>query len=129
MKWILGIAILSYTACQAQSEGSGAEDDALFQDIDLAEFERIRADYPDAVLLDLRTPEETDAGIIPGAEIVNFQSPNFVERLNQLDRKKIYVVYCASGGRSTRASRQMQEAGFERVYNLKPGYRGWKAAQ
>ncbi|MEL6805351.1 MAG: rhodanese-like domain-containing protein, partial [Bacteroidota bacterium] len=79
--------------------------------------------------LDLRTPAETQGGTIPGAIELNFRDPQFAERLHQLDREKTYIVYCASGGRSTRASQQMQEAGFSHVYNLKPGYRGWKAAQ
>ncbi|MEO0787281.1 MAG: rhodanese-like domain-containing protein [Bacteroidota bacterium] len=132
MKWLPILTILAFTSCQAQNDGNSSNQDntsLVYQDIGLEEFESLVAEKPNAILLDLRTPAETQGGTIPGAIELNFRDPQFAERLHQLDREKTYIVYCASGGRSTRASQQMQEAGFGQVYNLKPGYRGWKAAQ
>lgn len=66
-------------------------------------------------VIDVRTPEEYDAGHIEGAELVNFQSPTFADDIADLDPDGSYVVYCRSGNRSAQAARQMTEAGLDVV--------------
>src|SRR5689334_11790705 len=55
------------------------------------------------VILDIRTPEEFKSFHIAGATNIDFQGPNFEQRINSLDKSKSYLVHCASGGRSSRS--------------------------
>ena len=80
-----------------------------------------------AVILDVRTDEEWNEGIIPGA-IQNdiYKGQGFIYRLEQLDKSKNYFVYCKAGGRSAQACSIMNQMGFENTYNLIGGYMNWQ---
>ena len=80
----------------------------------------------EVILLDVRTPREISAGKIDGAVELDFNAPDFADRIAQLDREPTYLVYCAAGGRSNKACALMAEEGFERVYNLDGGFTAWQ---
>ena len=98
--------------------------------VDLApdDFKSALASTPDAVLVDVRTPDEFSEGIIEGAINIDFKDPSFGEKINALDRSKPYFVYCLSGKRSGDAAKQMDSVGFKSIYLLKGGYKDWKNA-
>ena len=73
-----------------------------------------------AVLLDVRTAEEVEMGAINGS--INIDVDDLRKRLNELDKNKKYVIYCAVGIRGYIALRIMKENGFKDVYNLTGGY-------
>ncbi|MFY0630195.1 MAG: rhodanese-like domain-containing protein [Flavobacteriaceae bacterium] len=77
-------------------------------------------------LVDVRTPEEYKRGYIEGAVLINFRDSNFLEQMeSKLDKDKPVYVYCASGGRSGRASSLLLEKGFKKVFDLEGGYSKW----
>ena len=79
-----------------------------------------------AVLLDVRQPEETSCGIIPGA--VTIPLPELRARLGELPKdRKIIVTYCKVGLRGYVAQRILAQHGFQ-VANLSGGYISWEAA-
>ena len=79
----------------------------------------------DHVILDVRTPEECNEGIITKAIQINFlESYDFVNALEGLDKGKTYFVYCRSGNRSAQACKYMTMKGFK-TYNLMNGIMGW----
>lgn len=82
---------------------------------------------PNAVILDVRTEEEWNEGIIPNA-ILNdiYKGQGFLYRLEELDKTKNYYVYCKAGGRSAQACAIMNELGFKNTYNLLGGFSNWK---
>ena len=66
-----------------------------------------------AQLLDVRTKEEWAEGHLKGAKWVPLAEEGFVEKAKAvLDPKKPVVVYCRSGGRSAKATKQLRDAGF-----------------
>ncbi|MEQ8584259.1 MAG: rhodanese-like domain-containing protein [Marinoscillum sp.] len=79
-------------------------------------------------LVDVRTPEEVAQGIIAGADHIDIYDQEFVNKLSQLDKNRPVAVYCAAGGRSAKASLKLKELGFQQIYDLKGGYRGWQQA-
>jgi thioredoxin 1 len=89
------------------------------------EFKSKLESTPDAVVVDVRTPEEMSSGVIDGAINVDFKDSSFTEKINSLDKDKPYFVYCLSGKRSGSASELMEEAGFKEVYTLKDGLQRW----
>ena len=84
---------------------------------------RLRAD--DApVLLDVRDPDETAEGHLPGAVLVPRGYLELrVERM--VDREREVVVYCASGVRSLLSARALLDLGYARVSSLAGGYGRW----
>ncbi|MBX3285636.1 MAG: rhodanese-like domain-containing protein [Acidimicrobiales bacterium] len=64
-------------------------------------------------VIDVRTPEEYDAGHVEGATLVNFQDPGFADAIAALDPDGSYVVYCRSGNRSAQAAKQMTAIGLD----------------
>jgi len=80
----------------------------------------------DAVFLDVRTPEEYVGGHIPKCTNINFYDSAFAEHINKLDKTKEYIVYCQSGGRSSKATRLMKAEGFQNVCNLEGGISAWQ---
>lgn len=77
-----------------------------------------------AVLLDVRTPGEFAGGTIPGARNLDFNSSQFRNSIEKLEKSKTYYVFCRSGGRSAGACSIMAEKGLK-VYNLAGGVGAW----
>jgi len=75
-------------------------------------------------VIDVRTPGEFTRGNIQGAKNINIAG-NFSEEIQKLDKNKPVYVYCATGGRSSRAMQMMQQMEFKEVYNLLGGYSAW----
>ena len=84
--------------------------------------------FEQAVLLDVRTPNEYKAGsILPEAINVDYHSKEFLtELVPVLVEKKPVFVYCHSGQRSDKAIFKMKQMGFDHLYDLSGGYALWK---
>lgn len=93
-----------------------------------AAFDKLRRSNTNAVVLDVRTPEEYAAGHLHGAVLLNFRSPDFTNQLARLDKTKTYLVHCAAGGRSAKACEKMHTLGFSRIVNLEGGLTAWQEA-
>ncbi len=90
------------------------------------EFKKKLNNSSDALLLDVRTPEEIGKGYLKGAVFMDFYDSSFKEQVATIDRDKPIFVYCAIGGRSWDAAKIMHEMGFKKVYDLKGGIIVWK---
>jgi adenylyltransferase/sulfurtransferase len=77
----------------------------------------------DLDLVDVREPHEWDICRIEGARLAPLST--FAEALRTLDSARDVVLYCKSGARSAKAARQLQAAGFKRVWNLAGGILRW----
>lgn len=82
----------------------------------------------DAILIDVRRPEEIDQSKIEGAIELNFESANFASQINKLDRGKTYYIYCRTGNRSAQAAQLMNDMGFESIIDLAGGIQSWTAS-
>jgi len=76
-----------------------------------------------ALLLDVRTPQEFAEGHIPGA--VNIPVDNLRSRLGELPRDRKIAAYCQVGQRGYLATRILLQAGFP-VVNVGGGYKTHK---
>lgn len=96
------------------------------KDLTQEEFRSKVEKDPNAVILDVRTEEEVEEGIIPNAQNLDiYKGQEFVEELEKLDKSKNYYVYCRSGKRSVQAATLMENMGFENTYNLLGGFSEW----
>jgi rhodanese-related sulfurtransferase len=80
---------------------------------------------PDFIILDVRTPAEYKSGAIAGAKNIDLYAADFKTRLNELDRRKTYLVYCRTANRSGQAVEMMKGFKFTHVYDLSGGIVKW----
>ena len=85
------------------------------------------AEDKNAVILDVRTQDECNQGIIPNAINIDiYKGQGFIYQVEELDKSKNYYVYCKAGGRSEQACSLMNQMGFENTYNLMGGMMQWE---
>lgn len=75
------------------------------------------------VLVDVREPFEYEITHIPGSKLIPLGE--LPARLSELDSADDIVLQCKSGGRSAKALRILQEAGFRKLSNLEGGITAW----
>ena len=80
------------------------------------------------VVLDVRTPGEWNGGHLKNAKHADIQSSDFEQKITTIDKNATIVVYCAAGGRSSRAASMMVQKGYKNVINMAGGINAWNAA-
>lgn len=80
-------------------------------------------------VIDVRADKEfnDDLSHIPGANLHTL-GPKLDQFFESADPNLTYLFVCRSGGRSSRAARQAQSMGFQKIYNLQGGMLAWKKA-
>lgn len=76
-------------------------------------------------LIDVREPFEWEIANLEkhGARLIPLS--DIPDRIGELDPSEEIVLYCRSGGRSAGAARFLIANGFEHVWNLSGGIKGW----
>lgn len=121
------LLLLTLNACsQNKRKPAAAGQHPTYEVLAPEEFQNRMKAEP-GILIDVRTPQETSKGMIPGARALNLFDDNFDAELNKLDKSKTYYVYCGVGGRSSEASEIMQKKGFKHVVDLEGGIRRWSS--
>jgi len=82
----------------------------------------------EAKVIDVRDPGEFASGHLPDA--LNIPLSELSNRHQELEAFKEFplLVYCASGGRSSRACSDLSKRGFNKLHNLSGGVSAWKQA-
>ncbi len=116
---ILSICLFAITSCSIAQEKSV---------LPAKEFSEKHEAKANAVLLDVRTPEEFSKGNLGGSVNVNWNGGDFEQKVATMDKGKPVFVYCLAGGRSASAAKKLREMGFTEVYDLEGGIMKWRAA-
>jgi molybdopterin/thiamine biosynthesis adenylyltransferase/rhodanese-related sulfurtransferase len=77
-------------------------------------------------VLDVREPDEYDAGALPGAVHIPRGHLESQVEAKLTDKTTPVVVYCAGGVRSAFAARTLQELGYGDVVSMDGGFGRWK---
>lgn len=123
MKLLLATAALGAIVIAGCSSSTGTAVDTVAP----ATAAEIITTESDEVVLDIRTPEEYDQGIIEGAINIDFYDNDFAVQLDALDKDAHYVVYCNSGNRSGQANSIFEDLGFTDVTEIDGGITNWHA--
>ena len=94
--------------------------DASLPEIDVAELARRHAEG--AYVLDVRQPDEYEAGHVPGAVLVPLDQ--LEARLEEVPSDRPLLVICKSGGRSAAAVQALTGAGYDAT-NVAGGTMAW----
>jgi rhodanese-related sulfurtransferase len=127
MKWItlsLWLGCLMLTPALLRADEKPA-DKSKVQKIDVEQFDQKRKEK-DAVVLDVRTPQEYREGHVPGAVNLDIHDPKFADKVGQLDKSKTYLVHCAKGYRSAQATAKMSNMGFDNLFDFHGGFTAWE---
>ena len=113
---VLALAVLAYEASRARSGGQS-----------VGPMDAVRLINEGAVLLDVRTQAEFDAGhILDARHVPQDQLASSAETLKKY-KDKVVIACCESGMRSGAAARVLQAQGFTKLVNLKGGLQAWRA--
>jgi rhodanese-related sulfurtransferase len=80
------------------------------------------------VVLDVRSDSEYEAGHVPGAIHIPFQSVASRYEELSIDKDRTVVVYCAHGPRAAWAGRALRKAGYTDVVYLTGHMSAWEDA-
>ena len=102
--------------------------DKVANEIEIVTAEEMQelSEIEDVQLVDVRTPEERKEGYIANSQNIDYNSPTFAQEIKKLDKSKPVIVYCKSGGRSSKCAEKMKDAGFVKIYDLEGGIAKWK---
>jgi rhodanese-related sulfurtransferase len=117
---VLSIVMALVIAGFAQTQPS-----ALIKNVTPIQFQKALDSLHDEVVIDLRTSDELKTGKIANAVQIDFFGAEFEPAIANLDKDKVYLLYCGSGGRSGETVEIMNRMGFKTIYNLEGGFRGW----
>lgn len=81
---------------------------------------------PDAVVLDVREPEEYAHGHLPGA--MNLPQAELATRLKEVPTEQRMYVVCQAGMRSLRVSQFLMQMGYTNVASMTGGTDAWRQA-
>ena len=79
----------------------------------------------DIQLIDVRQPEEREAGHIAGDRFIELAQ--LAAQVDSIDRERPVVFYCRSGARSAMATEAFRGAGFD-AHNMLGGLQDWDTA-
>lgn len=117
---------LSFTSCsQANTSneiGKKEVSDTILKRVSKTEFNLFIKSNPEVTLVDVRTESEYKKGTIKNAVNINVLDANFESEINKLDKTEPVLIFCKSGGRSSKALKKMKDLGFTHVLELIGGY-------
>jgi rhodanese-related sulfurtransferase len=79
---------------------------------------------PNALLLDVREPEEFAREHVPGA--VSLPQADLATRLDEIPRDRPILTICQSGMRSLRSAQFLRQQGYQNVVTVVGGTRAWR---
>ena len=94
--------------------------------VDELGIDAIDSALPNAVLIDVREPEEFARGHVPNA--VSLPQAELANRLNEIPRDRPILTICQSGMRSLRSAQFLRQQGFQQVATIMGGTAAWRAA-
>ena len=100
---------------------------SMYHTLSQEDLKTLMASGEPFVLLDVRGEDEWKQGHIEGAKLLPHWFVNL--KIGELvpDKEAKIVVYCLSGGRSSVASKTLDDMGYTNVWNLEGGYSHYQA--
>lgn len=119
LNFIIGLIMIG---CNAKA------DDSAITVVAPEEFKSMLNNDSSAYLLDVRKPEEYEAGHLRKAHLLNWlDSVGFKHGAEGLDKSKTVYVYCRSGRRSNEAANYLADHGYKTV-DMAGGILAWSEA-
>jgi rhodanese-related sulfurtransferase len=125
--WLMILMLaLGVSACSGgEGQRAGAAGAAPQAEITAGELhERLQSAGEKPLVVDVREPDEFEAGHIAGAQLAPLAT--VAEDLRSVDRNREIVLVCRSGNRSGKAQRALAARGFTSMRNMTGGMIAWE---
>lgn len=90
---------------------------SCFKQPDIHQGVKAYQNTPQAVLLDVRTPQEYREGHIPGSVNVPLQQLDKISSVVE-NKDTVLYVYCHSGARSRQSAARLKHMGYTNINNI-----------
>ena len=125
----LALSVLALVACGGRGTETAAP---AIEEIDLStlapsiDVETAHSLYndPDVFMLDVREPDEYEAGHIPGITLIPMGE--IADRLSEIPTDQEVIVTCRTGNRSSQVVDFLRAQGFTNVHNMEGGIVAWE---
>ena len=119
------LSLLAFMACGAPA---AQENTDVVTNISIVQADALQEEG--LVVLDVRTPGEFNEGHLPEAVNIDWMGDSFDAQVQAQIQKDIPVLlYCQSGGRSSKAVAKLEALGYTKIYHMHEGYSGWTFEQ
>lgn len=122
--YVFVLAVILSACANGQTKKAEANE---ITKLNAMEFQEKLKSTPNAVLIDVRTPQEFEKGHLIDALNLNWNGSEFASQLATLDKSEPVFVYCLSGARSGSAAVKMKSEGFTQVYVMPGGMMEWRS--
>jgi len=96
------------------------------RNVNQEEWRDLIANDSNATIIDVRTQQEWDAGVLEDAIQINIQNAaGFIDHAKNLNLSNNFYLYCRSGGRSQMGCQILESLGVKNTYNLQGGIMMW----
>ncbi|MCY3574532.1 MAG: rhodanese-like domain-containing protein [Chloroflexi bacterium] len=98
----------------------------MYTDLSSDEYRQQFADddLDDYQLIDVREDDEYAEAHLPGA--INIPLSEFMARVDEIDEDLPVLLVCNTGVRSAQAAMYLASLGYDQLYNLEDGTKGWR---
>lgn len=98
--------------------------DSKQTNIDYESAKMILKNDKSAFLIDVRSPQEYKETHLDGS--INIPVYDIEEKCKEIipDKESVIIVYCQSGGRSSKAVKILEKQGYNKLYNIDGGLDG-----
>jgi len=120
---VLWVVVLLFSCTSPNESQSG-----VISVMSPKDFQEKLIKSPDAILVDVRTPRECQAGMLENAQRITYGADDFQSKMTALDKTKPIFLYCKGGVRSAKAANFLEKSGFTQIYDLRGGIRAWQQA-
>lgn len=116
---LLVLTLGSVIGCTSKTEGEGQATE--YKNIDAKATEQLLEENKDALIVDVRTPEEYATGHLENA--INIPFDDFKSKLEEMQshKDKTVLLYCKTGNRSEKAAKILAKEGFKDAQNATEG--------
>ena len=81
---------------------------------------------PDAIVLDIRSKSKNNKTIVRKTQSLDpTNMQDLIKKVDTMDRKRMYFLYCEDGEMSNQISNVMTALGFEKIHSLIGGIKNY----
>jgi rhodanese-related sulfurtransferase/thiol-disulfide isomerase/thioredoxin len=121
--WLLAVAALLLAAGVYDIRPQSRDSNTLTAD----ETRQLMDSEMPPILVDIRTPAERTSEMIPGSIHIPL-GPDFEAKIQDLSDQDNYILYCATGFRSTGALKSLMKNDVSKVRHMTGGLQSWSAS-
>lgn len=119
---LIGIALIAFAVIVGYPSLT-ADKDTTGLPLEVSVSEAFQMRESGAFVLDVREPNEWEAGHIPGATLIPLGELG--NRMNEIPKDQEVLIVCRSGNRSAQARDILKSKGFNQVTSMAGGMNQW----